>query len=369
MSVCINSNRVLQLFAVAILLIISSCSSNEKKGTQTGGDTVVLVTTGKPSANSEQDVAVSGQVEAEQSVNISTRVMGYITRINVETGDHVRKGQLLATISNDDIIAKRAQADAMIAEADAGYKNSQKDYDRYTVLYKQQSASAKELDNILLQYNSAKERLETAKQIRNEVNASLSYTSLTAPFTGIVTQKMMNAGNMANPGMPILTIEENSSYRVSASIPEAEISLIHEGATAVVTISAVNRVINGRITQVSRSSGNTGGLYIIKVNIPMNEKQGLFAGMYANLNIPVIQSVRTTATSQHVMVPISAIEYKDQLTGLYTIGSNDNALLRWVRLGKTSGNQVEVLSGLSANEQFIVSAEGRLYNGVAVKIK
>ncbi len=182
MSVCINSNTSLQLFTSISLLVISSCSTIEKKETQNGADKVVLVTTGKPSAGSQQGLTISGQVEAEHSVNISTRVMGYITRINVEAGDHVNKGQLLATISNDDIIAKRAQADALFAETDAGYKNAKKDYDRYTVLYKQQSASDKELDNISLQYQSAKEHLEAAKQIRNEVNASLNYTRLTAPF-------------------------------------------------------------------------------------------------------------------------------------------------------------------------------------------
>ena len=68
------------------------------------------------------------------------------------------------------------------------------------------------------------------------------------------------------------------------------------------------------------------------------------------------------------MVPLSAIEHKDQLTGLYTIGTNNTALLRWVRLGKTYGDQVEVLSGLEKNEPFIVSAAGKLYNGIPVKI-
>ncbi|ASU36403.1 efflux RND transporter periplasmic adaptor subunit [Mucilaginibacter xinganensis] len=368
MRLAINYNRALQLFTVIGLLIISSCSSNEKKDTQTGADTALLVTVSQPSADTKQGLTVSGQVEAAQSANISTRVMGYITRINVKVGDRVSKGQLLATISNDDILAKRAQADAMIAEANAGFKNAQKDYDRFTALYQQQSASAKELDNITLQYSSAKARLEAAKQQRNEVNAMLSYTNLTAPFAGTVTQKMMDAGSMANPGMPLLTIEQSGSYQVSASVPESEISLIHEGASAIITIDAIHKVINGKVAQIGQSSQNTGGQYMIKIHIPDTEKKGLFAGMYANVNIPLAQTIKTNISDQ-VMVPVSAIEYKDQLTGLYTIGSNQTALLRWVRLGRTQGNQVEVLSGLAANEQFIVSAEGRLYNGVAVKIK
>jgi RND family efflux transporter MFP subunit len=369
MRLAIQYNRALQLFTAIGILTISSCSSNEKKETQAGADTAILVTVSHPAADSKQGLTVSGQVEASQTANISTRVMGYITRINVKVGDRVNKGQLLATISNDDILAKRAQTEAMIAQAEAAFKSAQKDYDRFTALYKQQSASAKELDNITLQYQSAKSGLEAAKQQRNEVNAMLSYTNLTAPFSGTVTQKMMDAGSMANPGMPLLTIEQSGSYQISASVPETEISLIKENAPVTINIDAIHKSIKGTIAQIAQSSQSSGGQYMIKVHIPDNEKQSLFAGMYANVAIPVTQALKTTNVSNPVMVPVSAIEYKDQLTGLYTIGSNLTALLRWVRLGRTQGNQVEVLSGLAANEQFIVSAEGRLYNGVAVKIK
>ncbi|RYZ21166.1 MAG: efflux RND transporter periplasmic adaptor subunit, partial [Sphingobacteriales bacterium] len=211
--------------------------------------------------------------------------------------------------------------------------------------------------------------LEAAKQQRNEVNAILSYTKLTAPFSGTVTQKLMDAGSMANPGMPLLIIEQNGSYQVTASVPETEISLIEENAPVTINIDAIHKSIKGTIAQIAQSSKGSGGQYIIKVHIPDNEKQGLFAGMYANVAIPIRQAIKTTNASNQVMVPVSAVEYKDQLTGLYTVGSNQTALLRWVRLGRTQGNQVEVLSGLAANEKFIISAEGRLYNGVAVKIK
>jgi RND family efflux transporter MFP subunit len=369
MSKAITSNRAIQLFTGIGLLVISACSSNEKKEIKTNADTAIVVTVAMPSSDQQQSLNVSGQIEAAQSANISTRVMGYITKLNVKVGDHVGKGQLLATISNDDILAKRAQADAMIAEASAGLKNAQKDYDRFTSLYKQQSASAKELDNVTLQYSSAKSKLEEAKQMRNEVNAMLNYTSLTAPFAGIITQKTADAGSMASPGMPLLTIEQSGSYQVSASVPENTISQIHQGATAMITINAINKTINGTITQVNQSSQYSGGQYMIKVSIPDKEKAGLYAGMYANVSIPVKQVVEAKKGSDEVMVPLASIEHKDELTGLYTIGSNNTALLRWVRLGKVYGDNVEVLSGLARDEQFIVRADGKLYNGISVKIK
>ena len=368
MSSTINVSRTLKVFASIGLLMLSACSSNVKKDSPTTIDTPIAVTIATPGTDQQQCVNVSGQIESAQTANISTRVMGYLTSLKVKVGDHVTKGTLLATISNNDLLAKRAQTDAMIEEAETALKNAQKDFKRFTELYQEQSASAKELENVTQAYSSAKSRLEQARQMKNEVNATLGYTNLLAPFDGVVTQKLMDAGSMANPGMPILTIEQNGSYQVSASVPENSISQVKEGSTVAIKIDAVNKEISGIITQINQSSQFSGGQYLIKVSVAEKDKAGLFAGMYANLAIPVNQTAIENGAGEQVMVPVGAIEQKDQLTGIYTIANNNTALLRWVRLGKVKGDQVEVLSGLAPHEQFIVSADGRLFNGATVKI-
>jgi len=287
--------------------------------------------------------------------------------MTVNIGDHVHKGQLLATISNDDMLAKRAQADAAIAQADIAIKNAQKDYNRFQALYKQQSASAKEVENVTMQYTAAKSALETARQMRNEVNAMLSYTALTAPFDGVITQRNADAGSMASPGMPIVTIERAGSFQVVASVPEGSINQLKQGQKATITINAINKTLNGNISEISTSSQATGGQYVVKINIPEAEKNGLYGGMYANVSIPVSSGVQNS--SNIVLVPVSGIQQKDELTGLYTVSAGNTALLRWVRLGKTYGDKVEVLSGLSKNERYITSADGKLFNGAPVTIK
>ncbi|MBY0480596.1 MAG: efflux RND transporter periplasmic adaptor subunit [Chitinophagaceae bacterium] len=362
-------NRIIYLFTFASLLILSSCSSKNKKEAVNVSDSVVLVSVASPSGNKSNELNISGQIEAAQTVNISTRLMGYITMLKVKVGDRVNKGQLLVTINNDDILAKRAQADAQIAEAEAAVKSAQKDQERFTNLYKQQSASAKELDNMTLQFNSAKSRLEAAKQMRNEVNAMLHYAQLYAPFSGIVTQKMADAGSMANPGMPILTIEQAGALQVSATVPESAIQHIKLGTEAVVHIQSIEKTFKTNINQINPSSQFTGGQFIVKLQVPEPVQKGLYAGMYTNISIPLQNNNQTSVNEQMVLVPASVIEYKNQLTGLYTISNTNKALLRWVRLGKTYGDKIEVLSGLEKNESFISSADGKLYNGVSVKIK
>lgn len=352
------------------LILLAACSSKENKPAATQNtDAAVVVTTAVPFTNETGSSSISGQVEASQTANISTRVMGYITRLNVKVGDHVNAGQVIANISNNDIIAKRAQVDASISEAEAALKNAQKDYDRFTALYKQQSATAKELDNVTLQYNAMKAKVEAARQMRNEVNAMLAYTTLTAPFSGTVTQKLADAGSMASPGMPIVTIEQSGAYQISAAVPETEINQIQQGESVAVSIKSINKTFTGKVTQINPSSQFTGGQYLIKISIPDSEKKGLYAGMYANIAMASANKIKDVTGTNAILVPASSIINNDQLTGLYTISSNNTALLRWVRLGKSYGDKVEVITGLDRNESFIVSAEGKLYNGVPVKIK
>ena len=319
------------------------------------------------SAGMQPAILASGAVEAAQTADISTRVMGRIKNIFVKTGDKVNKGQLLASVSDEDIKAKRAQAEAMIAEAEGAYATAQKDFDRFNNLYKQQSATAKELDNVSQQHNSAKARVAAARQMRSEINANLSYSSLTAPFSGVVTQKLAEVGSIANPGMPILTIEQDGIFQVSASIAESDISHIHLGDVAGLQIKSTGKSLEGKIIQLNPSSQFTGGQYIVKISIPESAKKDLYAGMFVSVNIPLKETKQ--ADEDIVMIPLSAIINRDELTGIYTVSAANTALLRWIRLGKIYGDKAEVISGLSRDEKFIHSSESKLYNGAPVVVK
>ncbi len=356
------------LFLSGALFIFSACGSNDRAGQVADATTPIAVHVAKASGGGAQQLSISGQIEASQTANISTRIMGYITSLKVDVGDKVSKGQVLGSISNQDILAKRAQVDAQIAAASASVASAQKDYDRFTALYKQQSATAKELDNVTLQYQATKAQLQGAQQMRNEVNAMLGYSTLVAPFSGTVTQKLAEAGSMASPGMPILTIEQTGNYQVKAAVPESSIGQVKAGATATVHVASAGKTFDGKITEVNPSSQFTGGQYIIKVSVPAEARAGLYAGMYATVQLQgeaKPQQAKDSAAT--ILVPLSSIYYKDQLTGVFTISSSNTALLRWIRLGKIFGDQVEVLSGLDRSETIITSADGKLYNGLPIK--
>lgn len=353
--------------AAAMAVFFAACSGDDETKAIKNNDKPIPVVVATPSGSAGAGIVANGQVEATQSAMISTRMMGYITGVHVRVGDAVKEGQLLFSISSADIAAKKAQTEAAIAQADAAFQNAEKDYERYKTLFKNQSASAKELENMELQYNGAKAALQAARQMRNEVEAQMSYTNVRAPFSGVVTQKMMDVGNMASPGMPVVAIEGKGSLRISASVQEADIAALKPGTAALITIAAARKVVKGTVTEVSASSQYSGGQYPVRISIPAADQKDLYAGMFAQISIAAPEGLAHTQDA--VMVPLSSIVRRNELAGIYTISHDNTALLRWVRLGKEQGNEVEVLSGLDKGEKFIVQYDGKLYNGAPVTLK
>jgi RND family efflux transporter MFP subunit len=358
--------KIFTILSLSAILFIS-CGKDKKELTNTEAPIAVKVS-GISADNQSEFVTASGKIEAENSANVSTRMMGYVTKINVKVGQKVNAGQLLVSINNTDLQAKKAQVDASILQATAGYNNAKKDYERFVALFAQQSASQKELDDMTSRYEMAKASLEGAKQMRNEVMAQFNYSNITAPFSGVVTNTFVKEGDMANPGMPLVSIEGTNQMQVTAMVSESDITAIQNGMKAKVLVKSTNEEFSGTVTEVSSSAKNTGGQYLVKLNLSKIDKKVL-AGMFVNVQFPILNKTKeTTNSTDKVVVPESALVHQGQLTGIYTIGNENTAILRWLRIGKSFGNQVEVLSGLNSNEQYIVSAEGKLYNGAKVKI-
>ncbi|MBT28521.1 MAG: efflux transporter periplasmic adaptor subunit [Thalassobius sp.] len=351
------------LIAFSFAQVFTSCSSGERKPVEVLDAIPVKVSKVATGENS-RFITASGKVEAENSANLSTRMMGYVTGLKVKVGQKVSKGQLLLSINNADLQAKKAQVEASIIQAEAGYNNAKKDYERFKTLFDQKSASQKELDDMTARYEMAKAGLEAAKQMKNEVIAQFSYANITAPFSGIVTNTFIKEGDMANPGMPLVSVETRSNLQVTAMVSETDIDAIKNGMPVKVLVKSIGEEVEGKVSEVSLSAKNTGGQYLVKVNLD-KVNDDILSGMFVNVQFPVEKSDNATASST-VLIPESVLIRHGQLQGVYTIGNDNVAILRWLRLGKTYGDQVEVLSGLSANEQYITTAEGKLFNGAKV---
>ncbi|WP_282116577.1 efflux RND transporter periplasmic adaptor subunit [Cellulophaga baltica] len=356
--------NIYTILTLSVMLLIVSCGGEDKKTIVDNSPTInVEVSQVATNANSPF-LSASGKIQATNSADLSTRMMGYVNKVHVNVGDKVRKGQLLISISNSDLQAKRAQVNAGITEANAAFNNAQKDYNRFKNLFAENSASQKEMDDMTANYEMAKARLEAANQMKNEINAQFAYSNITAPFSGTVTSKNVEAGNMANPGVSLISIETPGNFEVMAMVPESEISDIKKGAAVAVLVKSINKTIKGKVTEVSTSAKNTGGQYLVKIALD-NTDAHILSGMFTTVQFPVERK----ATSSMVLLPTDAIVANGQLSGVYTVSQSNTALLRWLRLGRTFGDQVEVLSGLNADEAYIISAEGKLFNGAKITIQ
>lgn len=352
---------------IVLSFVLVACSSTNDKKVTNNNNTPISVSISKANETLPNNhTTVSGKIVSKNVVNISTRMMGYITNIHAALGQQVKAGQLLVNINAADIKAKDGQTDAMIQQAQANFDNAKKDYERFQNLFNNKSATQKELDDMKARYQMAKANVEAAQQMKSEVNAQYNYTNIVSPIAGIVTAKYAEQGSLANPGMPILTIESPTNLQVQALVAEEDITLVKEGITVVVFIKSINKTIKGNVAEISKSAVNTGGQYVVKINIPYSSD--LLPGMFVNVQFPFKNNYITTSNNSiNIMIPKTALVEQGQLTGVYVVSSQQTAVLRWIRIGKVVGDKVEVLSGLSAEETYIISSNEKLYNGAKVQ--
>lgn len=345
---------------IIVASLILSCGSGNDRDVTYLPPVSVKVT--KAIAGGETHfITASGKIEAKNSANISTRMMGSVTKLNVSVGEKVKKGQQLLVINNSDLIAKRSQMEASITQAKSGLKNAEKDYQRFKVLFEKESASEKELDDMTTRYEIAKANLNAAEQMKKEIQAQFAYTNIKAPFNGVVINTFVKVGDMASPGIPLISVEGTNDFQAVALVAESDITKIKVGMVTQVLVKSMDRKFNGKVVEVSPSAKNTGGQYVVKIDIS-DVGESMLPGMFVNLRFAVEESV----ASGNVLVPATALIRQGQLTGIYTLGNDQIAILRWLRTGKERDGKVEVLSGLQADELFIVSSEGKLFNGAKV---
>ncbi len=358
---------VLSINLLAVLLL-SSCQEEKSQSIKDTTTPVTVTTYTISDQTSANKISVSGSVEAANTANLSTRNSGYVDRVLVSLGDKVQKGELLIKINNADLSAKLAQSKANVAEAQAAYQTAKKDYERYQSLFNKKSATQKELDDMQANFKMAQARLNAAQEMKKEVQAQFSYTNIKAPFKGLVTSKNIQEGDLANPGQVLMRLEGEKTLQIVAMVPESQINSIQKNKKASVIISSIEQELKGEVVEMSPSAQNTGGQYLVKVKL-LNPSQNIKPGMFARVNFANSAKSTVEANNPNVLIPKAAIVKQGQLTGVYTISQKNTAILRWLRLGKTYGDQVEVLSGLKTGETIIRQAEGKLYNGVKLTQK
>lgn len=358
------------LYILAATTTLAACSSAETEETTNEKQAAVpvKVMTVQSSANTAV-VQASGNLQAVKSANLSTRMMGNVKQVLVESGQTVKKGELLLSLSSADLSAKQAQVEANIVKAETAYEDAKKDLKRFENLKAKGSASQKELENMQNRFAMMEAGLNVAQNMKREVQAQFEFLNIRAPFNGSVANVFVKEGDIAAPGYPLLSVEGLNELEAVVMVSESDIQKVKAGQNAQLLVKSSNEFLNGVVREVSPSSKNTGGQYLVKLQVEKEDKTVL-PGMFVQAMIKLDADSSETQMSQEerasIRIPKTALVENGQLQGVYTPSAEGKAILRWLRLGHSSKDQVTVLSGLKAGEQIITSAQGKLYNGASI---
>ncbi len=314
-----------------------------------------------------------GTVRAAQSTQVAAQTMGNIVAINVREGDRVQRGQVLALIDDAQPRAgvDRAQAALMAADKDAiaaesDFTLADATLKRFQSLFDKKSVSPQEFDEVKARYQAAEARRELAHAGQQQARAALSqartqldYTRVRAPFDGVVTEKRVDTGAMAAPGMPLLTIEDTRRYRLEATVDESEIRFVKPGVSVPVVLDAfAGRQLTGKVTQIVPAADPASRSFLVKIDLAATPD--LRSGLFGRARFE-------RGRREALLVPRTAVVSRGQLQGVYVLGTDKVATLRYVTLGRPDAERIEVLSGLQNGEQLVANPGERELGGKLIR--
>lgn len=339
-----RASRLLGTLAVSLTAVAAACGAAPDADTRVA---VAAPATGSiyvvPDTTIEVHFAASGIANPIRQATLSTKLMGTVLEVFVNEGDRVAADQALLRIDARDLGARSAQAAAGIASAEAMQREALTQAERIRAMYADSAATRAQLDAAEAGLARAEAGLRAARAAEVEVDAARSYATIRAPFTGIVTKRFADPGTFASPGSPLLSVQDVSQLRVTASVtPDIARALRRgqalaatiEGRTVRATMEGVVPAAAGNLATVNALVSNAGG--------------AILAGSAATLALPM-------GTMRTLVVPAAAISREGDLTSvtLRTAGADER---RWVRLGRAAGGMVEVTAGLRAGDRVVLPA-------------
>lgn len=301
----------------------------------------------------------TGSVEPWVRVSPGTKILGRIDQFLVREGDRVRAGQVLVRLEKRDLEAAVAQARAAISMSEANLANARAQYDRMQALHGRGSATAKNLEDATTGFHVAEASLAQARANLAAAEVTLGYAEIRSPVPGWVVSKMAEAGDMAAPGAPLLTLEDLSRVKVVVQVPESEIVGLAERDPARVRIDVLDETEDAVVDRIVPAGDPASRTY--RVQLILDNPEGrIKSGMFARARFE-------RGDREALLVPSTAIIDRGQLRGLFVVDGEGLARLRWVRLGRKLDDGFEVLSGLVPGERYVVAPPAALTDGSPVE--
>jgi RND family efflux transporter MFP subunit len=350
--------------------------------------------------NLSNTLEIASELQPFQEINVYAKVSGYIQKLYIDWGTHVKEGQLMAVLeipeleqqlAQDQASVRRAEEDTERAKeelnrAQSAYSVAHITYTRLADVQKTQPALVAQQDIDVAQgkdqeasasvsaakaaQSAAEQELAASKAAFDKDKALFAYSRITAPFEGVVTRMdaytgaLLPAGTSANKGdLALCRLSQNDLLRLVIPVPERAVADVHMGQKVDVDVSALNRKFTGTVARFSDQIDFDTRTMHTEVNVP-NPKDELIPGMYASVEIPL------HAAANALTIPIQAIQPAGNgKATVLAIDPSNRIDRRTVQLGLQTANAVEVLSGLAENDSIILGAQSQYRPGQLVKPK
>lgn len=335
----INRRKSFTLLTLFILATLVGCS--EQPSLPTGASltpaTVQIETLSLSSVPFQTEVA--GTVQAVDQAEIAPRISGPVLKVTVHAGSKVKKGDLLVKIGAAEISGQLRRAETQRAQA-------KRNFERESTLLKANASTATTV-------KSLDEMVKIAEATYTEARAMLDYALIKAPFSGTVTKKMVEVGDLAVPGKVLLTLESGTALELLTHIPETLVQLLALGDRLQVTVPAAGLSVAATISEIAPTVDPDSRSTQVKLTLPNNP--ALRSGQFARIDLP-------DNKDRTLIVAKSALHYSGQMVQVFVV-DQAVARLRLVRVGASFGDRIEILSGLQAGEQIVVVARKPLRDG------
>lgn len=313
----------------------------DRNPTQAGGAPVAATTLVVTAAPAPVYATVPGTVVSRRRAEISSRLTGYVRSVAVQAGDRVTAGQPLLAIDSSDVTGQLQQAQAIFDEA-------QTNYQRASNLYTKGVSTKVQLDAATRQYTTAKAALQMAR-------AAVGYADVRAPYAGVIVDKLVDAGDLATPGKPLLVLEDERALEVQSYVPDEVYAVLHPGEE--IHFGTEDRDYTGRVLSVVAAADPQTHTHLLRVGIPVNA--GLMSGRYVRVHIPVSEQ-------PSIRIPMAALAERAGITGVFTVETDGRARFRLVHVGDAASGLVDIQSGLVAGERIVLNPGADVDNGTLI---
>jgi multidrug efflux system membrane fusion protein len=321
----------------------------------------------------------SANIQPYQQVDLAFKSNGYLASIrqvkdtngrmrNIDQGDWVTKGTVLATVSQDDYKEKLQQANAQLARAQANYDRAKLSFDRTSLLYKNGAATVSDYDNANAQMLDTQAAIQSSKSSVAEQTIALQYCELRAPFDGWVVKRSVDEGQLVGPATNGFTISDVRSVKAVFGVPDISMEHIRLGSPETVTTDALAGDFNGHVSSISPSADPKSRVYSVEVTIPNGDNR-LKAGMIASITI------RSGSEHQQVdVVSLAAVVRSLTRPNGFAVfvpeGNGDRVKVhaQEVDLGATYGNSIAVERGLKTGDRVVTYGSTMIKDGDTVRV-